>query len=274
VTISGRPSNGSSSEPINVSWSRRRALSTATPSRPGRAKLAEVLAAEIEAEIIRRGWPVGANLGTEVELLDHYDVSRAVLREAIRLLEHHFIAEMRRGRNGGLVITQPDPAIVADTVALFLRYRTIRAEDVMEVRQALEMTAVRLAAEGASEEGIRRLRATAVSEKQVDDVADLPSPSAAFHELIAELSGNPAIHLFVQIVTMLTETLVDHSPAERSLEGVHQAHGAIAEAIASGDTSLAQRRMRRHFEAMADVGIPMGRPPKQRGPLPRDRAAL
>ena len=72
------------------------------------AKLARRAAEQIIADIIELGWPVGHILGSEAELLDRYAVSRAVLREAVRLMEHQHVARMRRGRGGGLVIDEPD----------------------------------------------------------------------------------------------------------------------------------------------------------------------
>jgi DNA-binding FadR family transcriptional regulator len=65
-------------------------------------KLAEALAARIERTIASRKWPVGAVLGSEESLLAKFRVSRAVLREAVRILEHHRTATMRRGPGGGL----------------------------------------------------------------------------------------------------------------------------------------------------------------------------
>src|SRR5690349_11753302 len=55
-------------------------------------KAAEALARRIQAEVIADGWHVGAYLGSEPDLLARYDVSRSVLREAIRLLEHNSVA--------------------------------------------------------------------------------------------------------------------------------------------------------------------------------------
>ena len=70
--------------------------------------LAAEIARGIEAEVIATGWPVGAALGSEASLQRHYGVSRSVLREAVRLVEHHQVARMRRGPGGGLIVTEPD----------------------------------------------------------------------------------------------------------------------------------------------------------------------
>ncbi len=86
----------------------------------GRSKLAERVASRIIADIRARGWPVGEVLGSETELLERYGVSRAVFREAVRLLEHQQIARMRRGPGGGLVIEAPSVESVVEAMAIYL----------------------------------------------------------------------------------------------------------------------------------------------------------
>ena len=64
-------------------------------------KLARRAADRIISEVVARGWPVGEVLGSEVELLERYGLSRAVFREAVRIVEHLQVARMRRGPGGG-----------------------------------------------------------------------------------------------------------------------------------------------------------------------------
>ena len=64
-------------------------------------KLATVVARSIENQVVALGWPVGEVLGSEAELLERFGVSRAVLREAVRIVEHTGAARMRRGPGGG-----------------------------------------------------------------------------------------------------------------------------------------------------------------------------
>ncbi|MGV7767469.1 GntR family transcriptional regulator, partial [Mycobacterium kansasii] len=52
-------------------------------------KRAAKIARRIEEDIVRRGWAVGESLGSEAALQQRYGVSRSVLREAVRLVEHH-----------------------------------------------------------------------------------------------------------------------------------------------------------------------------------------
>lgn len=212
--------------------------------------------------IIEMGWPVGKVIGSEHDLLAEYRVSRAALREAIRLLEHHNVAYMRRGPGGGLVVAEPDPDAMAHAAAVYLRYRKVNPPDLFETRTALELAAVRRAAEHIDEQGIVKLREALAHESEF-----LGSESDAtlhdFHVVVAELTGNPALHLFISVLTQLSAprflgitALSDKQPARSfsatdQVEEVHRVHEAIADAIIAGDAALAQHRMLRHLTALA-----------------------
>src|SRR4051794_26464474 len=85
-------------------------------------KLASKIARDIEAEIVRRGWAIGESLGSEPALQERFGVSRSVLREAVRLVEHHQVARMRRGPGGGLIICEPDAGPATRAVVIYLEY--------------------------------------------------------------------------------------------------------------------------------------------------------
>ena len=78
----------------------------------------------------------GDFVGSEASLMRERAVSRAVLREAIRILEYHQIALMRRGPGGGLFVAAPDPAALTDIVAIYLRRRGISQDHFAECATA------------------------------------------------------------------------------------------------------------------------------------------
>lgn len=127
------------------------------PLRPD--KRATQIARRIEADIIRRGWPVGESLGSEHLLQQRYHVSRSVLREAVRLVEHHQVARMRRGPGGGLLVCEPDAAAATNAVVIYLEHQGTTIGDLLAARLLLEPLAAVLAAEHIDETGIERLRA-------------------------------------------------------------------------------------------------------------------
>jgi DNA-binding FadR family transcriptional regulator len=215
-------------------------------------RLAESVARQLEDEIIRAGWPVGRVIGSESELIDRMEVSRAVFREAVRIVEHDNVARMRRGPGGGLIVTEPDPESVQRAIAVYLSYAGVRREELFETRIALEVTCATRAAERVGEAGIKRLREVLRLEDQMREEALGSGHTHDLHIAIADLTGNPALSLFVTVLTELT--LQRQRPAAdptQEAASYHAAHVAVAEAIIAGDPALAQHRMRRHLRAVA-----------------------
>jgi DNA-binding FadR family transcriptional regulator len=223
-------------------------------------KLAEQTAAKIELSIAEAGWPLGAVIGSEADLLATYGVSRAVLREAVRLLEHDNVAHMRRGPGGGLVVAEPDADAVVRVATLYLRYRNVSPGQLFAARIAVELAAVRSAAEHIDERGVARLREALDREAAAPELADVHSHDV--HLVIARLAGNPAVELFTDVLTKLSAsaliggpTLVDRSAAaaiaNTAWADAHVAHQGIAEAVIAGDAALAQHRTARHLRCLA-----------------------
>ncbi len=117
-------------------------------------KLAAIIANTIQKEIIDMGWPVGESLGVEPELIERYGVSRSTLREAIRQLERHSVARMRRGNQGGLIIEQPARASAIVALSTYLVLADADFEQLFEARQIIEDMALEAAAKRFSEKDI------------------------------------------------------------------------------------------------------------------------
>jgi DNA-binding FadR family transcriptional regulator len=212
------------------------------PTSPAPAKLAEIVARQIEDDILAGGWAVGTVLGSETELVERYGVSRAVLREAVRLVEHHFVATMRRGPGGGLVVTAPNLDAIVRAVTLQLEYEQIDALQVHEARTILELTSLRLAAERLTEADIARL------EEELAFDRSAPARTQNFHVWIAQFSGNPALALFVSVLTMLMHDSMQAPRSKAVTAELNTAHRAIAEALIAGDSAAAEELMQQHLD--------------------------
>ena len=77
-----------------------------------RAKISQIVAAEIVRFVVDEQLREGDRLPTESEMLEQFGVGRGSLREALRLLEAYGLISIRQGQNGGPVLA------------------TLRAEDV------------------------------------------------------------------------------------------------------------------------------------------------
>jgi DNA-binding FadR family transcriptional regulator len=214
-----------------------------------RSKLAAFVVDRVVADIAANGWRPGQVVGSEAELLDRYDVSRAVLREAVRLLEHLGVARMRQGPGGGLVVLEPTVDSVTDAVSVYLFYVGAEIDEVFEARLALEEVATELAPTRLEEHHLEELRALVEAEKRGET-----RDARAMHNLLAAATGNPALAFFVDLLNRVTLLYLKPSAANLPRSAIADALGAhekIADAILAGDAGLARRRMRRHLLAEA-----------------------
>lgn len=220
-------------------------------------KLAAQIAHRIETDVIRRGWPVGASLGSEQELRDHFGVSRSVLREAVRLVEHHQVARMRRGPGGGLLVSAPDAGPATRSIVIYLEYVGTSVTDLLHARLLLEPIAAGLAADRITEEGIDTLRAT-LHDEEVHGGWPGIGAQDPLHPLLGSLSGNPVLHLFIDVLTRLTARYAhtsrriakDEMAASKAVS--HESHQSIVDAVIAGDGARAQTTLSTHLEWVAD----------------------
>ena len=212
------------------------------------SKLAATVAAQILADVMAQDWPVGEVFGSEAELLEQYGVSRAVFREAVRLVEHQQVATMRRGPGGGLVVIEPTAEAIIDASVLYFHRVDARLDEVFAARLALEQLVAGLAADRLDESDLLHLRALVDAEASGE-----AKNHRAMHSLLASVTRNPALELFVDLLNRVTLLYFDNTNAVASAtlnESAH-AHARIADAVIGGDDGLARRRMRTHLEAEA-----------------------
>jgi DNA-binding FadR family transcriptional regulator len=225
---------------------------TARPGLAERAtgsKLAAHVADRIVGDIAAMGWPAGTVVGSESDLLETYQVSRAVFREAIRLLEHLHVARMRRGPGGGLIVMEPGIESATDAVSVYLFYIGAEVDEVFDARIALEECAAELAPERMEEADIQALRKLVEDERngRIVDPREM-------HRLVANATANPALAFFVDLLNRATHLYLPGSPrfSKKTIGESHDAHVSIVDAILRGDGGLARKRMRKHLLAEAE----------------------
>ena len=222
--------------------------------------LAERVAARIESDIGRRGWKAGTLLGTEAQLMARYAVSRETLRKAIRQIERHGVAVMRRGGGGGgggLVVTEAASNAAVRAIAGHLELSDVGWAEILEARGLIDLHAVQLATARIDEAGIERLRGLAAQLDQGSiDAHDIARRHIALPAAIAELSGNPALALFTEALNSFTLDILPSalgSPQARVAQArrTNALLRALVEAIVAGDALAAQQAAR----SFADNGM-------------------
>jgi DNA-binding FadR family transcriptional regulator len=216
---------------------------------------ASYLAHEIDREIRRRGWPVGQSLGSEGALIKRYGTSRAILRQAVRILETHSVVNMKRGPGGGLFVTSPSASRAISIAISHLASAKTERQHVLELREALELLAVELVTQRAMGKDIAGLRSLVASMRAATGPDSLAGKLAEFHIRIAQLSGNAAVEIFTRVLLGLA---VLQRPAggavgefvQPLISGLVQ----LIDAIESGDVPLARRTLIMHLRDAGSHG--------------------
>lgn len=215
----------------------------------------------------------GASLPSEADLAERYDVSRLTVREAVKMLAGRGLLELARGRRA--VVREPDGSAFGDFLTSLIQYDPKGLFDLVEVRLALEIQSVTLAARRASRAGLAAIENTIEAMRAAErEIAAGADPEAAeqrfheadvgFHEALALASGNRILtYLFEAMASPLQESfyltrrgheLRGHKPAHTIA-----AHQAILKFVREGNARGAAEAMRTHLEdAERDIRAALG----------------
>jgi GntR family transcriptional repressor for pyruvate dehydrogenase complex len=208
------------------------------------------------AEGIRSGaFPPGKALPAERMLATQLGVSRSSVREAIRVLEHAGVLDVRTGSG----------TFVSD--AGFSKAATLRARaallgdhsplDVMVARRLLEPQCAELAAANRRHGDIEVLRKMMTEQRALIEASVDPADvDLRFHLAVAGASHNPVLLVLVERLVEIMGQLTWRELKNRSNErrGTFllflEQHGSILEAIEQSDSSRAGNEMRAHLAAV------------------------
>ena len=212
-------------------------------------RLSEQIVDVIREKIRTGGYAPGDRFMSENQLTRELGVSRASVREAIRILEI----------TGHVTVSQGKGIFIADRLergfaafSRWLRENRNEIEDHFECRMLIDPKAAGLAAGRIGDDGVGELEAVWEAFSRRCEAGDIPGAireDARFHLLLARFTRNRTLHALMKT---MVESLNDgwitslHVP-ERMAHTRHE-HREILDRIRKGDPSGAERAMARHLE--------------------------
>lgn len=230
-----------------------------------RSRTYELVLTRIEQLILDGRLRVGDRLPPERELSEMLGVSRAAIREALRVLEAQGALRPRvgTGPESGNVITAMPGAGLTQFLRLHIALAHFSLDDVVEARAVLERSSARLAAERAEPEDLARMR------EQLDrmNVVGLPREAfndcdTDFHVAIAEAAGNRMVaDLTVSVRNAVRQTLLTVFHRVEDWEALatrlRAEHRAIHEAVEAGEVERAGEAAEEHIRSVhRDIVVP------------------
>jgi GntR family transcriptional repressor for pyruvate dehydrogenase complex len=231
--------------------------------RRGRARTAsEEVAEEIRAQIATGRLKPGDKLPSETILLDHFQIARPTMREALRVLESDGLIKIHRGVKGGAQVQDPEIGRLARRVGLHLQLRGTDLHTMIQAEIVIQPGAVALAAEARTEHDLAELRLA------IERVAASATPgqyadaTAAFLDRLSHASHNQVLTLVSELTTELMREQIRRNrllreswPSEHAdmITWSVEQYRTVVDLIETRDGDAAERFWRAHLR-LADVG--------------------
>jgi GntR family transcriptional repressor for pyruvate dehydrogenase complex len=217
-----------------------------------RPRLYQQLVKQLLAYIAQEGLTPGERLPTERVLATRLGVSRASVAQAVVALEVQGILSVRQG-DGIYLVRLADPT--ASTQELIKRRQ--RLPEILEAREALEVTITSLAALRHTDQDLAAIDAALETmAAQVAAGEHGYDGDKVFHEAVTAAAHNPILTSLMEMLAgpiqeTRRESLAQPGRPQKSLASHHE----IANAIRSGDRAKAASAAHRHIAQVADVAL-------------------
>ncbi len=201
---------------------------------------------------------VGEKLPPERELAEQFGVSRASMREALRVMETMGLLERKPG--GGSVVTDLNIGRFLNMLSPIFFKRGGLAIELVELRYLLETRAARLAAANITADGKEQLQSVKERMRTAHGNADREQEVATdieLHETLFRVTGNAVLMSAAKFVTDLLEHSVRFGRRvilEAGLEPgrLLEQHMEIVDAVRAGDSERSARAMEAHMQLVID----------------------
>lgn len=205
-------------------------------------KISNQIVEQIRNAVLSGQFKPGDRVASEKELMSEFGVSKATLREALRVLEGMGLVEIRKGMSGGVFIAEVDMKTTIHSIINFLHFKTVSIKDITMIRYFLEPPVAQLAATKIQPEDIEKL------EKMISE--DLGSQQTTisreigFHRYLARMTENPILILIMDFIdNILNDIKFQLKIGTEFYLKVEKSHRAILECLKIGDADGARREV-------------------------------
>jgi len=220
----------------------------------------DIIENRISNMIIKGTIKPGEKLPTEKELSNQFDVSIVTIREALRGLEVAGLIEKKRGKGGGIYVTEINSDSVKTTLHNFLKRRDFSAHHLAQVRLTIEPTIVRIATQQITPEKLAEIEENLTfCDKKLEkgttpiqprDYHSVGEKNIEFHLLIAQATQNPVLVLTMDYIL---DFISDFKKSVITLDvdfcsNVVNEHREIFNALKNGNAEGAEAKMLSHLK--------------------------
>ena len=172
-------------------------------------RFSDQIADLIQKKILEDNLAIGTSLPSEKEMAGEFQVSRSVIREALRILEMSGLVNIKKGPTGGIFVSNVYHEPIKRSIGNLIAFGDVTIDHLFEARLLIEPQLAKEAARQAKKEDLKKFRDLLEdSVKHFDDPIHLKQNNLRFHLLLAKISGNPVLAIMLESVF---ELLVEHT---------------------------------------------------------------
>lgn len=221
------------------------------------AKSYQAVLSEIENQLREGKLKVGDQLPGERALASSHGISRASVRDAIRVLDAMGVVRTSTGSgpNAGAVVIANPAAGLGSTLRLHMATQHFPVADIVQTRVMMETWAAQEAAQKShdpaaieqAENLLLAMNATVVSRD------DFHAMDAQYHVLLSSLAGNAVITSMMEslrfaVQSYVAESITGDQAWEKIVPTLRDQHQEILAAVKKNDGGAAASALRHHIE--------------------------
>jgi GntR family transcriptional regulator, transcriptional repressor for pyruvate dehydrogenase complex len=213
-----------------------------------RESLSNIVATRIEEVIISKKLTTGSKLPSEKELGEKFNVSRTVIREALKHLNAKGLISIKKGK--GAFVENVSVKNVTDILSLYMGVNSNKnMMDLIKARLIVEPSIAREASQNRTEDDLRKLRDNLKRTTQNVDLNNHAQLDVEFHLLVAEATHNDLMPLLIdpihKLMPEIKALVMKNVPNAR--KSALKMHKEIIDAIESQNEEMAFSSMKNHL---------------------------
>ncbi|WP_274363144.1 FadR/GntR family transcriptional regulator [Paenibacillus thermotolerans] len=212
-----------------------------------RLTLSKIVSENLKEYILDHRLEPGQKLPSERDLVKMMNVSRSILREALRILESTGIIAIKHGE-GAFVQGDRDLSSLFEHIFFMWKVGNKTRGDLLELRYIFELTAIEQAVQRATDEDLSELEKLALRMQEVTDTKSIQDADIEFHRGMLKTTHS---ELFIQMTDLIIEYFSnvphDHMDIKERDKSVRD-HLQIVEAIRKRDAARAKQLLKDHLD--------------------------
>ncbi|ABM23410.1 FadR family transcriptional regulator [Shewanella putrefaciens] len=203
---------------------------------------------QLKNAILGGDYKAGDKLPSERELIELFQVSRTVIREAIKSLEAGGLVEIRQGATGGAFVKHLTFERLSDACHDLFMMGKLSLPELCQARMLIEPQVARMAAKNCTPEQALILLEADRHENDTSAYPDTVTLRSQVHYLLAEMSGNRFLEAIVKsLLILLRNQTMKYEPPTDEIHPLGL-HSVIVEAVVAKDEDKAEAEMLAHLE--------------------------